>query len=183
MKHIITILCFVMLSMAGTQNAQAQTKANEASVNAILNEITEVLNNVEIKDNALKTKNISIGLETTITKGIETNLDILIVKIGGSKNNTLSNKTTFNFDYKQSDNKSLVPLLSKNLKKVIESAYNQLSEVNNEHITTKKITVEVSFVIEKSGSVEGKFVLVPVTISAKGSLKKKAVHSIKIDFE
>ena len=68
------------------------------------------------------------------------------------------------------------------LTKAIKEAYDQLSRVNNDKVTISGFTVKVSFVIEKSTEIEGEYELLPITPSLGRSWKKKAVHTIEIEF-
>ncbi|MGV0927109.1 hypothetical protein ACTS9K_08070 [Empedobacter sp. ULE_I145] len=121
-------------------------------------------------------------METTVSKEGNAGVKVLVFKLGGSKQKTQSNKTVYNFSFEELSYNSLRSPLSEQLKRTINGAYEQLANIKNEQLATKGFSIELSFVLEKSLKGDLEYALIPITLSAGGSLKKKAVHSVKIDF-
>lgn len=161
-----------------TFKASAQ---KSAPVDKILKQTIEVLDEVETKVDLPQPKNVNITFETEVSTETGVGVKILIFKFGRKWQRAQSNEITYNFQL--TPQKALQPEpIKEALTKAIKEAYDQLSMVDNDKAKIKGFTVKVSFVIEKSTEVEGEYELLPITPSLGRSWKKKAVHTIEIEF-
>lgn len=177
MKKIVfsLLLLFFVLSSFNTHAQQS------ASVDKILKQTTEVLKEVEMKSGLPQPQKVSITFETTVSKETGVGIKIFAFKFGRKWLREQTNEITYEFKLTP-----VTPLKDETLKeelaKAIKESCDQLSKVDTTKATVTGFTVKVSFVIEKSTVVEGEYELVPVTPSLGRSWKKKAVHTIEIEF-
>ena len=153
-----------------------------APVDKILKQAIEVLDEVERKVDLPEPKIVNITFETSVSTETGIGLKILIFKFSHKWQREQSNEITYKFQLVPV--KALTPEpIKEALTKAIKEAFDQLSKVNNEQAKIKGLTVKVSFVIEKSTEIEGEYELLPITPSLSRSWKRKAVHTIEIEFE
>jgi hypothetical protein len=175
------ILCsFIVLCFVSITNITYGQES--APVDKILKQTVAVLDEVERKTDLPKPKNVNITFETSVSTETGVGIKILIFKFGRKWQREQSNEITYKFVL--TPNKTLVSEpIKEALTKAIKEAYDQLAKVNNDKAKIAGFTVKVSFIIEKSTITEGEYELVPITPSLGKSWKKKAVHTIEIEFE
>ncbi len=150
----------------------------------IMDQVDEVLKEVGTIPYLPKPKKATITFETEFSTQTDGGIKILIFKIGRSWQKSISNETTYIFELipEQAEFSHEVSLKEK-LAKAIKEAYKQLEAVNSTRTLLKNFSVKVSFIIEKSTTVEGEYELSPITPSLGKTWKNKAVHTIEIEFE
>lgn len=151
-----------------------------APVDKILKQVTAVLDEVETKTD-LPAKKVNITFETEIERESEIGIKILIFKFGRKWLRSQSNEVTYNFELVPEKAFTEEPI-KEVLTNAIKEAYQELAKVDNSKAKIKVFTLKVSFVIEKSSSIEGEYEILPITPSLGRSWKKKAVHTIEIEF-
>lgn len=156
------IYCLVILCSISAFNKILGQES--ASVDKILKQTIEVLKEVESKIDLPKPKNINITFETSVSTEKGVGIKILIFKFGRKWQREQSNEITYKFEI--NPNRSIgSEQIKMALTKAIKEAYEQLAKVNSGNAKVKGFTVKVSFVIEKSTTVDGEYELVPITNS------------------
>ncbi|WP_133256983.1 hypothetical protein [Hymenobacter edaphi] len=177
-KHLRPLLLFA--AILASVSAQAQQKS--APVNSILKEVTEALQEIQLQESFPVPKKVSVTLETENTRENGAGVQILLFKFGRKWSKAESSEVTYTFALNHKS--ALTPTPVKDaLVKAIMNSYKELSAIDNKTVTSTGFKVKVSFTIEKTTDAGAEYELSPVTPSLSKTWKKKAVHSIEVEFE